>query len=131
MIRVNGAAKQAAVSTPAAPTNLSFVSCDGLYPRWTAPSGTLTGYDLHYTSANAATVANDARPRAATHQRPGWRLAVHCRSTNCVLQHLTNGMAYRVRLRAKNSAAPAPGRSGRGRRTSLSNGQTPLFKCRG
>ena len=48
------AAAPAEAQTPAAPTNLMVSAGDGsLALSWTAPTGTLTGYDVHYTSASA------------------------------------------------------------------------------
>ena len=48
-------------SAPSAPTNLGVSPGNGsLSLTWTAPSGTLTGYDVHYTSAASGTVSNSA-----------------------------------------------------------------------
>ena len=106
LIRVNGAVKQAVVSTPAAPTNLRVSSGDGsLVVSWTAPSGTLTGYDLHYTSANAATVTNTAAA-SGNDASAAWVVgstSISGAFTTYTQSSLTNGTAYRVRLRAKNS----------------------------
>ena len=93
-------------STPAAPTNLSVTSGDGsLVVSWTAPSGTLTGYDLHYTSANAATVTNTAAA-SGSDASAAWVVgstSISGAFTTYTQSSLTNGTAYRVRLRAKNS----------------------------
>ena len=47
-------AAPALAQTPAAPTNLEVATGDEvLLVPWTTPTGTLTGYDVHYTSAPA------------------------------------------------------------------------------
>ena len=94
-----------AVPALAAPTGLSVTAGNAqLGLTWTAPaSGTVTGYDVHYTSALAATVANSA---TATGNDPSaaWVDASHTGTTaSQTISSLTNGTAYRVRVRAKNS----------------------------
>ena len=60
----NGAWEFSSGTPDGAVTALSVTAGDGkLDVSWTAPSGTLTGYDVHYTSAPATgtdAVANDA-----------------------------------------------------------------------
>ena len=107
-IRVNGAQAQATV--PAAPTGLSLSPGDSkLDATWTAPSGTLTGYDVHYTSST--TVAAGAAALTGMNPSPasGW-VAVD-RGTEASppvasqeITGLDNGTAYRVRVRAKNAS---------------------------
>ena len=103
-------AAPAAAQTPAAPTNLRVSTSPGtLQVNWTPPSGTLTGYDLHYTSAPATgtgavtdgaavQTASAAAGWVATSSPPG------STSTFDQITGLTNGTEYRVRLRAKNAA---------------------------
>ena len=100
-IRVNGILSGA----PAAPTNLSVdTSVAGqLGLTWTAPSGTLTGYDVHYTSAASGTVVDNA---AATGSDPATAWVAVTRSGTTASQtisSLSNGADYRVRVRAKSS----------------------------
>ena len=90
---------------PAAPTNLVPTPGNArLDLRWTAPSGTLTGYDVHYTSAAAGTVAADAAASGAD-PATAW-VAVNRTGTTPTqaITGLTNGTAYRVRVRAKNAS---------------------------
>ena len=89
-------------------TTLSVSSGDGsLGLAWTAPSGTVDGYDVLYTSApktgegsvaDNAAVQTGAEATAAT----GW-LAVSRSGTTAsqTISSLDNGTAYRVRVRAK------------------------------
>ena len=92
------------VAAPAAPTNL-VVAHDNrqLFLSWTAPSSTLTGYDVHYTSAAAGAVGNNA---AASGSNPATAWVAVTRSgitASQTISSLTNGTDYRVRVRAKNS----------------------------
>ena len=107
-ISVKGTVAQATV--PAAPTGLSLSPGDSkLDATWTAPSGTLTGYDVHYTSST--TVAAGAAALTGMNPSPasGW-VAVD-RGTEASppvasqsITDLDNGTAYRVRVRAKNAS---------------------------
>ena len=95
------------LSAPAAPTNLSAPSGNArLDLSWTAPSGSgsgpVTGYDVHYTSAAAGTVANGD---AASGEDPAAAWVAVSRTGTTTTQAITglrNGEEYRVRVRAKN-----------------------------
>ena len=96
----------AATGTPAAPTNLNVLKLNtALRLSWTAPSGTLTGYDVHYTSS---TTAADTATAQTGGDAAGW-VAVD-RGTEAdpptpwqTISSLTNDQEYRVRARAKNA----------------------------
>ena len=89
---------------PDLPTNLGVASADAqLNLTWTAPSGTVTGYDVHYTSGERRHVFDEA---AASGNNPasGW-VAVNRTGTTAsqTISSLTNVSRYRVRVRAKNT----------------------------
>ena len=91
-------------ATPAVPSNL-YVGPGNtkLSLIWTAPAGTVTGYDVHYTSAAAATVANNAAVQTGA-ASAGWKAVTRTGTTaSQTISSLTNSTAYRVRVRAKNS----------------------------
>ena len=102
-------AAPAAAQTPAAPTNLRVGPGDtAIEMQWTAPSGTLTGYDLHYTSSPATGTNSVSNTAAASGNDPSmaW-VAVSPppgpTDTYVGIGSLNNGTTYRVRLRAKNT----------------------------
>ena len=121
LIRVNGS-RVGAVTPPAAPAGLHSDPSPGfgdLSLTWTAPPGTVTGYEVHYTSAARADVASDAAvqvgssPSAAS----GWvavsRSAADTTASQTI-SDLTGGTAYRLRVRAVNEGVPSPWAFGRG-----------------
>ena len=128
-------AAPAAAQTPAAPASLSVSTSDaGLGISWTAPSGTLTGYDLHYTSAptsGSGAVMNDATVQAggaaagwvATSSPPGSTSTFHD------ITGLTNGTEYRVRLRAKNAVGPGAWAFGTGTANIVLNWQAATYSA--
>ena len=106
-IRVNGA--NFTPPAPGAPTNLVITPGDGrLRLSWTAGTGTVTGYDLHFTSApssGAGAVANDAAVAApGTDFSTAWIAADVSDDTDTMESlALANGTTFRVRVRARNS----------------------------
>ena len=105
----------AAPAAPSAPRGLGVVpSSERLTLSWTAPSGRVTGYDVHYTSApwtgggavaDAAPVQTGASPSPAS----GWVDAGHTGSAASLsITGLADGTPYRVRLRAKNAGGASP-----------------------
>ncbi|MCY4495521.1 MAG: fibronectin type III domain-containing protein, partial [Acidimicrobiaceae bacterium] len=102
----------AAPAVPAALAGLMVVEGDGaLSLSWTEPAGTVTGYDVHYTSA--LSTGNDAvaNEDAASGSEPAdaWVDAENTfTSAFFTVQSLDNGTTYRVRVRAKNSGGSGP-----------------------
>ena len=96
--------QQESTATPAAPTELVVAAGHAqLALSWTAPSGTLTGYDVHYTSAAAGTVSNTAAA-SGSDASAAWVAVMRTGTTaSQTISSLTNGTDYRVRLRARNS----------------------------
>ena len=84
------------------PTNLAPTPGNGkLDLSWTATTGG-TGYDVHYTFSD--TVADDAAASGAD-PATAWVDAGHTGTTTTqAITGLTNGTAYRVRVRSTNSA---------------------------
>ena len=78
---------------------------------WDDPAaGTVTGFDIHYTSADAATAADDAAASGAD-PAAGWVAAAEnlgSGSGSHVVRSLTNDLDHRFRVRARNSAGPGP-----------------------
>ncbi len=93
-------------ATPGDPTGVTVTPGNAqLSVSWTAPSGTVTGYDVHYTSSS--TVAAGATVQTVS-AAAGWlahptRTATDT-STSQTISSLMNGTPYRVRVRAKNTA---------------------------
>ena len=92
--------------SPAAPTSPNVKVGDrSLVLSWTAPTGTLTGYEVYYTSAVASAVANGAAPTGSD-PATSWIQATDSltgSSTEFTFTSLMNGVAYRVRVRAQDS----------------------------
>ena len=98
---------------PAAPTGLDAVPLNAtrLSLEWAAPAGTLTGYDVHYTSApssGSGAVTNDAAVQTVS-AAAGWFAAdpdLRPSSTSQYIYGITTDTDYRVRVRAVSSAGP-------------------------
>ena len=99
---------------PAAPTGLTAPAGDGrLDLAWTAPSGTVTGYDVHYTTST--TVNLDADLATDSDPATGWVDAGHTGTTaSHSITGLTNGLQHRLRVRAANAAGASGWLSGYG-----------------
>ena len=85
----------------AAPTNLEVTAGNAwLNLRWTAPLGTVTGYDVHYKTW----AASDQLATTPADPTTGW-VAVSRSDTplSQAITGLTNGRAYAVRVRAVNA----------------------------
>ena len=104
-IRVNGEPPP-----PATPTNLGVTPDSGqLNLTWTAPPGPATGYDVHYTSVLNRGALIDTAPALDNPlgNKPvaGWvALPRSGTATSQTISSLPPGTAYRVRVRARNSA---------------------------
>ena len=103
-IVVNGST--ATGSAPDAPTGLAVTPGDAeLTVSWTAPSGTVTGYDVHYTSNTTVAAGAAVQAGAAS---VGWKAVSRSGTTaSQAISSLMNGTTYRVRVRAKNTGDSA------------------------
>ena len=109
---------------PPAPTALMVTKGDAkLDLSWTAPtvpSGTLTGYDVHYTSAPASgngSVADGAAVQTGAQATAagGWLDASHSGTDpEHEITGLDNATEYRVRVRARNAAGAGAWLTGTG-----------------
>ena len=109
MIRVNGSPSQNAPDAPGAPTGLSAAPGIGAMDlSWTAPPGTVTDYEVHYTSEpgspsdEAASGSEPAAGWVASPRGGGDTAAAHR------IAGLTGATLYRVRVRAVNAGAAGP-----------------------
>ena len=101
-----------ASNPPAAPTNPRFESRsdDQLGFAWSSPSGVVAGYDVHYTSAPPAPCCVPDTAPLLNHpirNNPavGWVAVSRTGQTaSQTISGLIPGTAYRVRVRARNSA---------------------------
>ena len=91
------------------PTRLQVTAGNAkLALEWIAPTGTLTGYDVHYTSApksGTGVVADSAAVQSggSPSDADGWVDAEHTGTgASQAITGLTNGAEYRVRVRARN-----------------------------
>ena len=104
-------ATAAVLAPPGAPTGLTVTpGSNTLAVSWTAPSGTLTGYDVHYTSS--LTIGANARPvgsNPALQWIPVSRTETAPPTASQTITSLTNNRVYRVRVRAKDARGESPG----------------------
>ena len=79
---------------------------ENLLVTWTAHTGRLTGYDVHYTASTTVAADEAAQTGSSPEPADGW---VDAGYTNTIASHviggLSNGTAYRVRVRANNNFA--------------------------
>ena len=109
--RPSGATVTIADNGVARPTGLAATEGDGrLDLAWTAPPGTVTGYDVHYTSLLSGRW--DAPLSSGSDPAAGWVDGGHTGTTAThALTGLVNDRYYRVRVRAK-TASGASGWAG-------------------
>ena len=121
------------------PTSLSVSAASGsLSLSWTASTSTgVTGYDVHYTSAAASSVA-DGAAASGSDASAAWVAVTRTGTTaSQTISSLSNGTTYRVRVRAKSSTGLSGWVQGSGTPTAASvtlsgpatvvEGQTLLF----
>ncbi len=91
------------------PTSLSVTAGNArLELSWTAPGGAPGGYDVHYTSASASgnnSVADDAAASGSNAATAWVAVSRSGTITSQAITSLTNGTAYRVRVRATGGGA--------------------------
>ena len=92
-----------AIVTPSAPTGLTVsagTNSSELGASWTAPSGTITDYDLRYYEGS--TDPTDAADWVEEHETNGLGTG-DSTSTSVTIKGLKSGTAYRVQVRAGNA----------------------------
>ena len=97
-VRAKGTHGHSVWTTPP-PTDLRVTPGDKkLALAWTAPAGTVIGYDVHYTTSRSVPNRAPAGSTVAT----GWVDAGHAGTTTThTIPNLTNDTLYRVRVRAQ------------------------------
>ena len=97
-------AAPAKAQAPAAPTGLSVTASDAnLAVSWTASTGAQR-YHVHYTSAAAGTVGNNAAGTAGSDHANGW---INIAASTTVTSYnigVPNDITFRVRVRANNAS---------------------------
>ena len=98
--------RDAQTTVPGAPTNLTPTGRDGeLEVTWTAPGGTVTGYDVEYKTS----AADDQTATTTGNPGTGWVAVTRIGPLNLqTITGLANGTAYDVRVRAKNANGDGP-----------------------
>ena len=99
------------VPTEGAPSGLVVTpGATQLDLQWTAPSGTVTGYHVHYTSSGSRFLDGDQRaPSGGTSSR-GWADVGYSGGTtpSHTITGLTTGTVYRLRVRAVTASGAGP-----------------------
>ena len=125
-VTITRQSRDAAEGSPPAPSGLTVTPCPHcLSVTWTAPGGTVTGYDVHYTTKTADELADDAavgyyqHPRAGRiinrHPGRGWvTLPKFDKEPKYGIGYMQPGQEYRVRVRAYNSDGTGPWAVGKG-----------------
>ncbi len=96
-----GALLQPTAACPGAPTGVTLEAHDELgklQVKWTAPSGTITGYEIRHVYYGCEYVNNgwDCGDKGETRVQ-------NISATNTTLSKLSNGVTYKIKVRAKNS----------------------------
>jgi len=113
---------------PGTPTGLTVTPGGGrLDLTWAAPSGTVTDYDVHYTSADAQTVADTATASGSDAATAWVEVSRTGTDTAQPITGLENDRPHRVRVRAVNAGGAGPWEFGSGTPTapSVSLGVSP------
>ena len=105
------ATPRAATDAPGALAGLAATPGDGrVHLSWTPPSGDVSGYDIHRTSSTA--VADEAAGNLTNNVATAWKSVYQASGGHRVTPYATlvhsNGTAYRIRVRAVNSAGNGP-----------------------
>ena len=125
-VTITRQSRDAADGSPPAPSGLTVTPCPHcLSVTWTASGGTVSGYDVHYTTMSEDDLADDAEvgyyqhPRAGRivnrHPGRGWvTLPNTTKEPKYGMGYLQPGQEYRVRVRAYNSDGAGPWAVGKG-----------------
>ena len=98
------------VPTEGAPSGLVVTEgATQLDLQWTAPSGTVTAYHVHYTSSGSRLLDGDSGPSGGTPSR-AWADAGYSGGTtpSHSITGLTTGTVYRLRVRAVTASGAGP-----------------------
>ena len=99
------------VPTDGAPSGLvATPGATQLDLQWTAPSGTVTGYHVHYTSSGSRLLDGDQRAASGGTPSRAWADAGYSGGTtpSHTITGLTTGTVYRLRVRAVTASGAGP-----------------------
>ena len=125
-VTITRQARSAVEGSLPAPSGLTVTPCPHcLSVTWTAPEGTVDGYEVHYTTVVAEDLADDAEVGYYDHPRVGriinrnpgrgWvTLSNTHKDTKYGMGYLWPDQEYRVRVRAYNSDGAGPWAVGKG-----------------